>query len=193
VTGARLLDYGELKGEVWDGLSTAARSESHPFHLVTLATVGADRRPAARTMAVRGANLESRAVYLHADRRSPKIGELRGNPCACLLALDRARSIQVRFSGLATIHEHDALADEHWRSAGRAAWWTPELTPTQARPHLPVTFERMPAPLTRQARDHFAVIEVSIEHIDWFQAAGGRVRCAALCAADGWAARIVPP
>src|SRR5215831_19223468 len=103
---ARLLEYAELGGEVWAALAAAVEKEHHPFHLVALATVSADGSPTARTMAVRAVDRESGCVYLHADRRSPKVSDLRGNPRACILALDKERGIQVRLSGRAAIHEH---------------------------------------------------------------------------------------
>jgi hypothetical protein len=53
-------------------------------------------------------------VFVHSDRRSPKVADLRENPAVSLLFYDADGRWQLLLDGAAVVHDHDALADDRW-------------------------------------------------------------------------------
>ena len=101
----------------------ARRAEVHEPNAMTLATVDADGRPAARMVLLKG--FDGRGLAFYTNRESRKAGELSANPKAALVFWWGPLQRQVRFEG--TIEEVDpAEADAYFASRPRgsqlAAW-----------------------------------------------------------------------
>jgi general stress protein 26 len=188
---------GPLADEAWRRLISSANDRTHPMHLMAMATSGLDGRPAARVMTVRGASRELNRLWFHTDRRSPKAADLRANPHLCLVAFDPRDGVELRLSGRAELLESGAEADRHWLQATmiiRHLYASPTAPgeplpppdPELSRPH-----ESMSEALTRRARANFAVIEVTIDTIDWFQILETRSARAILRAGSNWRTEYV--
>ncbi|MFM7245197.1 MAG: pyridoxamine 5'-phosphate oxidase family protein [Planctomycetaceae bacterium] len=91
-------------------LTAATASARHPLHLATLATIGADGAPQARTVVLRYLDTARGEIRFHTDIRSPKVAAMRHDPRVALHWYDPAMRVQVRIPAVATIHHGDAVA-----------------------------------------------------------------------------------
>lgn len=98
-------------------LRAATLSARHGLHLPTLATVGADGEPQARTVVLRHVDAAHRELRFHTDVRSPKVAAIRRDPRVALHWYDPAQRVQVRIPAVATIHHGDAASGEAWAAA----------------------------------------------------------------------------
>jgi pyridoxamine 5'-phosphate oxidase len=137
---------GRPAAETWTlvaaELSAAVRSGRHPFHLFTIATLGSDGSPRARTVVLRGFDAAAREIRFHTDARSPKAAELARDGRAALHWYDPAGRLQIRITALATLHHEDAVARQAWEAAAsmsRGCYTSPAApgTPLPAVPAAP--------------------------------------------------------
>jgi pyridoxine/pyridoxamine 5'-phosphate oxidase len=77
-------------------LTAAVGSARHGLHLLTVANVGTDGQPDARTVVLRHVDPLRREVRFHSDIRSPKLQALRTSPQVALHWYDPALRVQVR-------------------------------------------------------------------------------------------------
>lgn len=104
---------------------------------MTLATVGADGRPSARVVLLRG--IDDRGITFFTNRTSRKGGELRSNPHAALVFHWWELGRQVRVEG--RVEETPfADSDAYWQSRPRAsriaAWASAQSQPLSGRAEL---------------------------------------------------------
>mgnify|MGYP002778535556 FL=1 len=95
-------------------LARGVTERRHPFHTPTLATVGRDGAPRARTLVLREFDAEARLVRLHADARSDKVAELLAEPRCALHAYDPGAGTQIRLEGRAAVHDSDEVSAAAW-------------------------------------------------------------------------------
>ena len=98
-------------------LAAAVGSARHGLHLLTVATVGADRQPDARTVVLRHVDPLRREIRFHSDIRSPKVQTLRTSPRVALHWYDPALRVQVRVAAAAAIHHGDPVAAATWNAS----------------------------------------------------------------------------
>jgi hypothetical protein len=98
-------------------LAAAVGSARHGLHLLTVATVGADGQPDARTVVLRHVDPLRREIRFHSDIRSPKVQTLRTSPRVALHWYDPALRVQVRVAALAAIHHGDTVATAAWTAS----------------------------------------------------------------------------
>ena len=190
-----LVPFDAIPDAAWRALQKGADEPSHPMHLLTLATVAEDGRPSARLMVNRGADRETGRLWMHTDALTPKVGDLRVNPYACISAWDAHEGVHLRVHGRVLLHQHDAVANRHWEQMSRAAQWIyaaeRETVEADGEPpdlRLPRDKRQLPHKLTARERDHFVVIEVWVESIDWLQALRTEQRRAVLRGDEHWVA-----
>jgi pyridoxamine 5'-phosphate oxidase len=134
------------------------------FHTPTLATIGLDGRPRLRTLVLRAFDPASRTLRLHTDARAAKAAELAANPAAALHAYDPGAQVQLRLSGLATLHHGDALADAAWASSREFSRMCYAIEPAPGTPAAAPP----PAPRDAEAgRAQFAVIALRFDTLEW--------------------------
>jgi pyridoxine/pyridoxamine 5'-phosphate oxidase len=150
---------------VWAALMAGAQPGRTPFTVVQLAISGLDDAPKVRSVILRSADAERGAVSFFTDLRSAKIKEMRRQPRVSLIGYDADAGFQIRLEGKATIDKEGrekAAAWAAYRSHTRALFrhtlpsGTPIAAPAEAAPSDDGDCER-----------HFAVVVVSIIHIDW--------------------------
>lgn len=190
----RLIEHDDMGETAWGRLLRGARDPESPFHLLTLATVTLEGQPSARLMVNRGADRRSGLLWFHSGRRSPKVAQVRANPWACVVGFDTSDGVEVRMNGTVTVHDHGALADRHWEQMTETAreFYRHHDDRHHATagtdPRLPFDPEELAAALTERARANFAVLELAVETIDWYQVLDGRQRRALLRSVSAWRA-----
>jgi 3-hydroxyisobutyrate dehydrogenase len=167
------LSLDTLLASIWESLESGARSRTHPFHTGVIATVS-DDAPQARTVVLRKVIADTRTLIFHTDQRSQKISELTKNPNICWLFYDTTERVQLRLSGVATLHYQDDLASAQWENtklfSRRCYLSIPPLTRLeQAGSGLPESLlKRNPTLEESEAGwENFTVVETHIHTIDW--------------------------
>lgn len=160
-TGWRLA--GLSAAEIWSRLAAeftrAAASARHPLHLVTVATLGADGGPQARTVVLRGFDAERRVLWFHTDSRSPKAAEIARDGRVALHWYDAAARLQIRMSADAVLHHGDPVARAAWEAAqpmSRACYASP--TPPGTRLTAFPAAAEAPAAADDLGLAHFALV-----------------------------------
>ncbi|WP_372619708.1 pyridoxamine 5'-phosphate oxidase family protein [Falsiroseomonas sp.] len=169
ILGATLED---CLAEAFRRLARGVADRRSPFHTPTLATIGADGAPEARTLVLRGFEPASRQLRLHSDARSGKVAALARDPRCQLHLYDAAAKLQLRLSGRAALHD-DALADAAWRDSRQSSRMCYAVEPG---PGTPVAAPP-PAPRDAEAgRGWFRVILLRFDRLEWLElaAAGHR-------------------
>ncbi|WP_237213153.1 pyridoxamine 5'-phosphate oxidase family protein [Falsiroseomonas oryziterrae] len=107
----------EVLGNAFGLLARGVADRRSAFHTPTLATVGADGAPEARTLVLRGFDPATRLIRLHSDARSGKVASLAREPRAQLHLYDAKAKLQLRLSGRTAVHASDEVADAAWRGS----------------------------------------------------------------------------
>ena len=148
-------------------LTAASGSARHAFHLLTVATVGTDGHPDARTVVLRHVDPAGRVVRFHSDIRSEKVRSLQRDPRLALHFYDPAMRVQVRILARATIHHGDECAAAAWNAAApmSRACYTTAVTPGERLDSFPEGPAAPPAG-DDAGRDHFAVLSCRFDLVD---------------------------
>ena len=162
----RSADPDAIFADIQARLAAAVGDRRHPWRTPTLATIGRDGAPRARTVVLRGAAADGTRVRFHSDRRSAKCDELAADARACLHFYDADAKMQLRLEGQAVLHGADATAETTWRAAGLSARRTYAIEPG------PGTFLEGPddAVFSADAGDAFArfvVVELAVASVEW--------------------------
>ena len=163
----------------WRFLTAGVNSATDPFHTPCIATMSIDG-PTQRTVVLRHVDTEQRIIACHTDRRSMKIRDVLDEPRASWLFYDRKRKLQLRISGIMTLHTDDEFAETCWSHipAQARACYNATLKPGQqvsAPPRAPNVADKELELLN--ARSHFAVLACQITFLDWlFLSAKGHRR-----------------
>ncbi len=164
----------ESLAEAFRLLSRGVADRRHGFHTPTLATIGLDGAPQARTLVLRGFEAATRTLRLHTDARSGKVAELEADPRAQLHLYDAGAKVQLRLSGRAALHGGDAVAEAAWQGSRSFSRLCYAIEPG---PGTPVTAPP-PAPMDAEAgRPVFRVILLRFDRLEWLHlAASGHTR-----------------
>ena len=164
-------------------LSRGVADRRHAFHTPTLATIGLNGAPRARTLVMRGFDTATRMVRLHSDNRSGKFAELARDPRATLQLYDAGGQVQLRLEGVATLHTDDAVADTAWEATRAFSRIIYGVAPGPGT----AIAAPIPAPADDAAgRPHFGVILLRVRVLEWlWLAASGHRRARFDWLADG--------
>jgi pyridoxamine 5'-phosphate oxidase len=167
-------DLAAARAEAFALLARGVADRRHPFHTPTLATLGLDGAPRARTLVLRGFDAAGRTLRLHSDARSGKVGELSRDPRACLHLYDSGAQVQIRLEGRASVHREDGTAEAAWANSRPFSRMCYAIVPA---PGTPVA---TPPPAPRDeagGRAHFAALTLTFARMEWlWLAAGGHRR-----------------
>ncbi len=159
-------DPDEIFSDIAVRLVAAVGDRRHAWRTPTLATIGLDGAPRARTVVLRGADAACARVRFHSDMRSAKCAELRADGRASLHFYDAEAKLQLRIEGHAALHCADATAEAAWQAAGLSARRTYTIEPG------PGIFLDQPDdavfsadPTAAFAR--FVVVEIAVASIEW--------------------------
>lgn len=107
----------EVLAGAFGRLARGVADRRSAFHTPTLATVGPDGAPEARTLVLRGFDAATRVIRLHSDARSGKVASLAREPRAQLHLYDAGAKLQLRLSGRAAVHADGEVAEAAWRGS----------------------------------------------------------------------------
>lgn len=150
---------------VWAALNDGAVRRKSPWHTMTLATVTADGIPDARTVILRGVDMEHRLLFCNGDIRAPKFAQMRDNGAVVAVLYSVPDKRQIRIRGHATVHHNDIIAAEAWAK-------TPEMArETYRTPYAPSTIlskNQAMVPLSfEEAYFNFAYVRIRISELEW--------------------------
>ena len=177
-------DLAGARAEAWRLLGEAATDPLAPMRRLTLATVGRDARPRARTVVLRKADPLAWRVRFHADTRSDKIAEIAQEPRLALCAWDRDERVQIRLEGLSRAHVGDDIARIAWVAVPDEArsLYAVEPAPGEA---IGEGGAYAPARGEDAGFRHFAVVEVAVSTLEWLHLGRGGHRRALFERAGG--------
>lgn len=184
--------------QVWAGLSEGAARRQSLFHQGVFASVS-EHGPEARYVVLRRADAERGVLSFHTDIRSPKCEQLSRNARASWCFLGEGE--QLRCAGHATVHMGGQVVDEAWQRTGafgRRCYLAEGAPGAQLdSPGSGLSDDLLARPPSLEAgepgRAHFAVVEFSLERIDWLHLAHSGHRRAVFERSDGWRGRWVQP
>ncbi|WP_103021067.1 pyridoxamine 5'-phosphate oxidase family protein [Salinibacter altiplanensis] len=174
MSALRYTDLDAVHAHVWEDFETAAEDPGHPYRQLNFATVY-DETPDLRTVVLRAADADARALQFHSDRRSRKVEALRKNDRIAWHVWDTESLEQVRLYGAATVHLDDDVAAALWASQ------SPGSLSVYPRPTAPGTPIEGPEdglrpdvatdPVTEEdvasGRQYFAAIRTVIDRVEW--------------------------
>ena len=177
----------DLHRDCWKMLVSAPSRPKDGFKTFTLATLGPDSQPDARTVVLRRADETDHKIWFHTDRRAAKVAQLQAHAAATLLFWDAKRQVQLRLVADVVLHQADAEADAHWAKlwVGGRKMYLSEKTPGTALPEPypgfpPYLGETLPSEAESEAgRANFVAVEcrvVSLEYLKLGRAGQTRAR-----------------
>jgi pyridoxamine 5'-phosphate oxidase len=168
---------GDLDATLSEALRLLARGVAdrrHGFHTPTLASIGLDGAPQARTVVLRAFDASARSLRFHTDARSAKVAELAAEPRASLHFYDSGAQVQIRAAGHVTLHAADALADSAWAGSREMSRMCYGIEPGPGTPiPAPPAAPRDPA----SGRPVFRAALLHVRRLEWlWLAAAGHQR-----------------
>ena len=158
---------GDLAGvlaETFRLFSRGVADRRSPFRTPTVATIGQDNAPGARTMVLRAFDASARCLALHTDRRAGKIDAIARTPRVAVHVWDKRTAVQIRLSAIARVHVSDDTAHAAWATvppSSRAVYAIDPAPGTQVS-------APPPAPTNREdAFANFAVLALTFDSLDW--------------------------
>lgn len=179
-------DLASLHAQVWTRLMRGVHDRHAPARHPTLATIGTDGTPQARTVVLRAADKPGATLDIHTDLHSAKVAELRAAPRAALHVWDPSPHLQVRIEAEVAILSGAAVADT-WDRVPEASRLAYGSTPAPGQPiDDALAYEKSPDPAS------FAVLRLSVLAIDAVHL-GPDHRRARFVRMDDWAGQWLAP
>ncbi len=172
-------------------LASGARGRRSDFHVIGIATLGADGAPRLRSVVLRSFEPHGVRLTFHTDSRSAKFAELSRDRRAAILAYDAGAKLQIRIEGQVELHSDDADSAAVWRGlpdGARQIYRGARAPGMRAEPRgLDDTIGE------EDAERHFAVCRLAASMIDvlYLRAAGHRRAIGRIDDAGGLAANWV--
>lgn len=169
--------------EIWKMLTRGATHLNDPYHWPVLGTAGPDGI-GMRSVILREFSSSERKLVCHTDGRAAKVQDISNSGEVSWHFYHPKKKVQLRISGIATLHADDAFADRQWEAAGITSRLnycsadppgTPVARPSSGLPEF--LLKRAPSLLdTEKSRKNFMVIACRFDSIDWLvlQAMGNR-------------------
>ncbi len=175
-----------LHAHLWARLSRGVHDRHAPARHPTLATVGAEGLPQARTVVLRAADARAGTLHLYTDRQSAKVAELQANPLAALHVWDPSAHLQIRIEAQVAIQTGADVANT-WARIPEPSRYAYSSTATPGRP-IPeaLAYSKTPDPTS------FALLCLTVRAIDALHL-GPDHRRARFERADEWAGQWLVP
>lgn len=168
--------YNDLAGSLqhaWQRISRATQDRKCAFHAPVVSTLSADG-PQARVLILRAFDAQTPSMTFHTDTRSAKVPALAQDPRVAITFYDAARKLQLRASGVATLHSNNPLAGERWQGSSASSLRcylgdTPGEASNQPTTGLPQHLQgTVPSRADLTAgQQNFTVLQVRLHSLDW--------------------------
>ena len=158
----RLATLTDVESACWREIERASHERGHPWRTMTLATCDGERADA-RTVVLRDARGAERELLFYSDDRAPKMAQLRQHPKGTLLMWSPTLGWQLR------LQVHLQSVPDGLDVSSR--WARLKLLPA-AQDYLSPLAPGTPLHATPPAggsRDHFAVVQATVERMDWLE------------------------
>ncbi|WP_288108895.1 pyridoxamine 5'-phosphate oxidase family protein [Limnobacter sp.] len=149
--------------EIWQTLLRATVDKKHPWRVVSFCTASAEG-PAARSVILRGADVEHKRLVFYTDSRSQKMSHLQHTQAVALLFWNPRSNEQLRLTGKAYPLTDDTIVNAHWQ---RIPDYARKDYATLSAPGAATGAEVVHD--FSLARQHFTVLEFQAEHMDWLK------------------------
>ena len=181
----RLETLAAIEAAVWQQLGRCVTDKAHAWRTPVLATVDGERADA-RTVVLREVDARTRQLLIYTDERAGKVHQLLNHPRGTLVMWSPALGWQLRCRVRLSLEMSGLAASSRWariRLSPAAQDYLSPLPPgtplqDQAPMHPPVK------------RDYFAVIDATVESLDWLELHADGHRRAIF---DGQGSRFVQP
>ena len=176
----RLDSLAAIEAALWRELTAAPRDREHPWRTPVLATTDGEVGDA-RTVVVREVDPQARTLLVYTDARAPKAAQIARHPLGTLVAWSPRLSWQLRLRVRLALQADGLAASSHWARLKLAPGAQDYLS---ALPPGSVLDNAIGA---RGERAHFALIEATVDSIDWLELhAQGHRRAAFDAAGARW-------
>ena len=158
-----------VKEDVLRALHDAATNSDSPLRIATVGNVDPSGAPQLRSMVVRSFDEAIPQITFFTDARSPKVMGLEQNPRVQILMYDPLTHMQLRTSGVATLHIDDDLTARLWSDLpeyGRGDYLSRQ-PPGEQIAHPDDSWEDK----TLGGRN-FTVVSIKIVSVDWLKLSG---------------------
>ena len=181
----RLDSLAAIEAAIWHHLAACVADKTHPWRTPVLATINGDMADA-RTVVLREVDARTRQLLIYTDERAGKVHQLLNHPRGTLVMWSPALGWQLRCRVRLSLEMSGLAASSRWariRLSPAAQDYLSPLPPgtplqDQAPTHPPVK------------RDYFAVIDATVESLDWLELHADGHRRAIF---DGQGSRFVQP
>ena len=149
-----------LNSRLWQCLGRGVADRHHPARHPTLATIGPDGWPEARTVVLRGADSGLQTLTVHTDLHSAKVASLTAMPRAAFHVWIEKDRLQLRLTCTVTLRHGAGVAAE-WAKVPDLSRQSYGITPAPGTPISDaLAYVKAPDPAT------FVVLDCAVAHID---------------------------
>jgi hypothetical protein len=167
-------DLAALEKDCWIRLLNASLSYKNPFHNPVVANISC-KGVNLRTVVLRKVDIKTKELFFHTDIRSGKWNELLENNSISWHFYNPSGKLQLRLSGIVTLHQYDSIADEAWGNSKMSSRkvYSGEFGPSTIieipASGLPAKFESAdPTPEESEiGRKYFGVVSTKINWMEW--------------------------
>lgn len=161
----RLATLGAVEAAIWQELGRCVADKSHGWRTPVLATVDGDRADA-RTVVLREIDERQKQLIFYSDERAGKVHQLLHNPHGTMVMWSQPLGWQLRCSVRLTIEMSGLAASSRWARIRLSPGAQDYLSPLP--PGVPLDSPGAPVHGAVK-RDYFAVIDASVESLDWLE------------------------
>jgi hypothetical protein len=160
----RLDSLAEIEAAVWHELFRCVADKTHPWRTPVLATVNGEEADA-RTVVLREIDTRTRQLLIYTDERAGKVHQLLNHPRGTLVMWSPALGWQLRCRVRLSLEMSGLAASSRWARIRLSPAAQDYLSPLP-----PGTPLHGPAPAHPPVkRDYFAVIDATVESLDWLE------------------------
>ncbi len=162
-------DLAATLTRAFDLLARAAADRRSPMHTPSVASIGLDGAPRSRTVVLRHFDRGERCLRFHTDIRSEKYAELTSDPRISTLFYDADKKVQLRLSGMASLHVTDEIADGAWAASQAMSRHCYATEPAPGSAIMEGGAFSIPKgrDLTEVGRPHFCAVRIKFSKLEW--------------------------
>jgi pyridoxamine 5'-phosphate oxidase len=161
----RLATLDAIEAAVWEQLVGAAKDKAHPWRTAVLATVHGEMADA-RLIVLREVDARQKQLLFYTDERAGKVAQLLNHPLGTMVMWSRELGWQLRCRVRLNVEMSGLAASSRWARIRLSPAAQDYLSPLPPGAPLPGSVVPTHEPV---ARDYFAVIDATIESLDWLE------------------------
>ncbi len=162
---ARLATLEEVETAVWRELGACATDKAHPWRTCVLATVDGERADA-RLIVIREVDARQKQLLFYTDERAGKVRQLLNRPMGTMVMWSQPLGWQLRCRVRLAVEMSGLAASSRWARIKLSPAAQDYLSPLP--PGAPIDALAPPTHGTVK-RDYFAVIDATVDALDWLE------------------------